>query len=151
MCHGAFAQIDRLRPACAPVGAGAARGQSAPARHAGLADGGVGVITNTSTTAVLIPVVVEIARRIKMHPGRFLLPVAFASMMGGSATLIGTSTNLAASGVLARLGLAPFGVFEFALVGNIRPPSDKNLSKHRSRSPGGFADFIEVVRNVAPS
>lgn len=75
------------------------------------------VITNTSTTAVLIPVVLEIARRIKVHPGRFLMPVAFASMMGGSATLIGTSTNLAASGVLSRLGLAPFGVFEFVLVG----------------------------------
>jgi len=75
------------------------------------------VITNTSTTAVLIPVVLEITRRIKVHPGRFLMPVAFASMMGGSATLIGTSTNLAASGVLSRLGLAPFGVFEFALVG----------------------------------
>ncbi len=75
------------------------------------------VITNTSTTAVLIPVVLEIARRIKMHPARFLMPVAFASMMGGSSTLIGTSTNLAASGVLSRLGLAPFGVFEFALVG----------------------------------
>jgi di/tricarboxylate transporter len=75
------------------------------------------VITNTSTTAVLIPVVLEMAHRIKVHPGRFLMPVAFASMMGGSATLIGTSTNLAASGVLSRLGLAPFGVFEFALVG----------------------------------
>jgi di/tricarboxylate transporter len=75
------------------------------------------VVTNTSTTAVLTPVVLEIARRIKVHPGRFLMPVAFASMMGGSATLIGTSTNLAASGVLSRLGLAPFGVFEFALVG----------------------------------
>lgn len=75
------------------------------------------VVTNTSTTAVLIPVVLELARRIKMHPGRFLMPVAFASMMGGSATLIGTSTNLAASGVMSRLGLAPFGVFEFALVG----------------------------------
>ena len=75
------------------------------------------VITNTSNTAVLTPVTVEIARRIKVHPGRFLMPVAFASMMGGSATLIGTSTNLAASGALSRLGLPPFGVFEFALVG----------------------------------
>jgi len=75
------------------------------------------VITNTSTTAVLIPVVLEISRRIKVHPGRFLMPVAFASMMGGSATLIGTSTNLAASGVMSRLGLASFGVFEFSLVG----------------------------------
>ena len=77
------------------------------------------IMTNTSTTAVLIPAVSDIARRIGVHPGRFLMPVAFASMMGGSATLIGTSTNLAASGVLARLGLEPFGVFEFAAVGLI--------------------------------
>ena len=83
----------------------------------GVSAGMSSVVTNTSTTAVLIPVVLEISRRIKVHPGRFLMPVAFASMMGGSATLIGTSTNLAASGVLSRLGLAPFGVFEFALVG----------------------------------
>ena len=75
------------------------------------------VITNTSTTAVLIPVALETSRRMKMHPGRFLMPVAFASMMGGSATIIGTSTNLAASGVLSRLGLPPFGVFELAPVG----------------------------------
>ncbi len=83
----------------------------------GVSAGLSSIITNTSTTAVLTPVVLEIARRIRMHPGRFLMPVAFASMMGGSATLIGTSTNLAASGVMSRLGLAPFEVFEFALVG----------------------------------
>ncbi|WP_170311865.1 SLC13 family permease [Sulfitobacter sabulilitoris] len=75
------------------------------------------ILTNTSTTAVLIPAVSDIARRAGVHPGRFLMPVAFASMMGGSATLIGTSTNLAGSGAMARLGLEPFGVFEFAAVG----------------------------------
>ncbi len=70
-------------------------------------------ITNTSTTAVLIPAVADISTRTGTHPGRFLMPMAFASMMGGSATLIGTSTNLAASGALARLGLEPFSTFEF--------------------------------------
>ncbi|MBW4706804.1 SLC13 family permease [Roseobacter sp. YSTF-M11] len=75
------------------------------------------VVTNTSTTAVLIPAVSEMARRSGVRPGRFLMPVAFASMMGGSATLIGTSTNLAASGAVSRLGMEPFGVFEFAMVG----------------------------------
>ncbi len=75
------------------------------------------IITNTSTTAVLTPVVLEIASRIKMHPGRFLMPMAFASMMGGPARLVEVPINLAANGVLSRLGLVPFGVFEFALVG----------------------------------
>lgn len=70
-------------------------------------------LTNTSTTAVLIPAATDIAKRTQTHPGRFLMPLAFASMMGGAATLIGTSTNLAASGAIERLGLAPFSMFEF--------------------------------------
>jgi len=72
-----------------------------------------GFLTNTSTTAVLIPAANDVAKRSGTHPGRFLMPLAFASMMGGSATLIGTSTNLAASGAIERLGLAPFATFEF--------------------------------------
>lgn len=74
-------------------------------------------ITNTSTTAILIPAVSDISKRTDVHPGRYLMPLAFASMMGGSATLIGTSTNLAASGAAERLGLEPFSTFEFAAVG----------------------------------
>ncbi|WP_411892710.1 SLC13 family permease [Yoonia sp. SDW83-1] len=70
-------------------------------------------VTNTSTTAVLIPAATDLARRTDTQPRRFLMPLAFASMMGGSATLIGTSTNLAASGVIERFGLEPFSTFEF--------------------------------------
>ncbi len=70
-------------------------------------------VTNTSTTAILIPAANDLARRTDTQPRRFLMPLAFASMMGGSATLIGTSTNLAASGVIERLGLEPFSTFEF--------------------------------------
>lgn len=77
------------------------------------------VFTNTSTTAVLIPVVTDIAKRTGLSPKRLLMPVAFASMMGGSATLIGTSTNLATSGALVRSGHPPFAMFEFAVVGII--------------------------------
>ncbi len=72
-----------------------------------------GFLTNTSTTAVLIPAANDVAKRSGLPPGRFLMPLAFASMMGGSATLIGTSTNLAASGAIERMGLAPFATFEF--------------------------------------
>lgn len=72
-----------------------------------------GFLTNTSTTAVLIPAATDVAKRTGVHPRRYLMPLAFASMMGGSATLIGTSTNLAASGAIARMGLDPFSTFEF--------------------------------------
>ncbi len=46
-----------------------------------------------------------------------LIPLAFASMLGGTCTLIGTSTNLAASGLIQRMGMEPFSLFEFLVVG----------------------------------
>ncbi|WP_137700169.1 SLC13 family permease [Marimonas lutisalis] len=75
------------------------------------------IFSNTSTTAVMMPVAIAAARRAKTEPARFLMPIAFASMMGGSATLIGTSTNLAMSGAITQAGLDPFGLFEFFWVG----------------------------------
>ena len=45
------------------------------------------------------------------------MPVAFAAMLGGCCTLIGTSTNVAASALLSRRGMEPFGLFEFLPVG----------------------------------
>lgn len=77
------------------------------------------VLSNTNTTAILIPPAMETARRAGISASRILMPLAFASMLGGSATLIGTSTNLAGSGMVERLGLAPFSLFEFLLLGAI--------------------------------
>ena len=77
------------------------------------------IVTNTSTTAILIPAINDISKRTHVRPARFLMPAAIASMMGGSATLIGTSTNIAASGATERLGLDPFTMFEFTGVGLI--------------------------------
>ncbi|WP_296428521.1 SLC13 family permease [Yoonia sp.] len=76
-------------------------------------------ISNTNTTAILMPAAVETARHAKTSASRMLMPLAFASMLGGSSTLIGTSTNLAGSGMVAQLGLEPFSLFEFAAVGAI--------------------------------
>lgn len=59
----------------------------------------------------------ETARRAKMSASRILMPLAFASMLGGSATLTRTSTNLASSGLIERLDLEPFSLFEFLGVG----------------------------------
>lgn len=75
------------------------------------------VFSNTTTTAVMMPIATGAAKRAKTDPGRFLMPLAFASMMGGSATLIGTSANLAANSAITRMGLAPYGLFEFFWVG----------------------------------
>jgi di/tricarboxylate transporter len=74
-------------------------------------------MNNTVVTAVFIPVVLAVARRSKLAPSKLLIPVAYAAMLGGCCTLIGTSTNLAASSFLVRQGIEPFGLFEFLPIG----------------------------------
>ncbi|RTR29025.1 SLC13 family permease [Deinococcus radiophilus] len=75
------------------------------------------VTSNTATTAVFLPVMYALSRRTGEHVGRVMMPLAFASILGGSITLIGTSTNLVVSGFLPQLGLEPLGFFELAWVG----------------------------------
>jgi di/tricarboxylate transporter len=74
-------------------------------------------INNTTTTAVALPAVLGVCRRSKLSPSQVLIPLAFASILGGTCTLIGTSTNVAASGYLLETGLRPFTLFEFLPVG----------------------------------
>jgi di/tricarboxylate transporter len=74
-------------------------------------------MNNTTTTAVLMPAVLGVCRRSKVSASKVLIPLAYASMLGGTCTLIGTSTNVAASGYIKTAGLAPFSMFEFLPVG----------------------------------
>ncbi len=74
-------------------------------------------LSSTGTVAVMLPVVIAIARSRGISPSRLLIPLAFASLLGGMQTLIGTPPNLIASNTLAQAGLEPFGFFEFTPVG----------------------------------
>jgi di/tricarboxylate transporter len=74
-------------------------------------------MNNTTTTAVLMPAVLGLCKRSKVSPGKILIPLAYASMLGGTCTLIGTSTNVAASAYIRSAGLVPFSMFEFLPVG----------------------------------
>jgi di/tricarboxylate transporter len=74
-------------------------------------------MSNVVTTAVLMPAVIGIARRIRQPVSRFLMPLAFGAVLGGKVTLIGSSTNLAVNGLLPRYGMAPFSMFEFSPLG----------------------------------
>ena len=76
-------------------------------------------MNNTTVTAVLLAPVMAMARRRKLSPSKFLMPLAFASILGGTCTLIGTSTNVAVSGYLAQAGLQEIGFFELTPVGLI--------------------------------
>lgn len=75
-----------------------------------------GVLSNTGTAAILIPVVVGIATKSGFARSRLLMPLVFAAAMGGNLSLIGAPGNLIAQGVLEQVNLK-FGFFEYAKVG----------------------------------
>jgi di/tricarboxylate transporter len=83
----------------------------------GLSGTSAGVINNTPVVAMMIPMAVNIARKTKTSPSKLLMPISFASMLGGMLTLIGTSTSILASDVSARLLDHPFSMFEFTALG----------------------------------
>ncbi|MFP5380602.1 MAG: SLC13 family permease, partial [Vicinamibacteria bacterium] len=76
-------------------------------------------INNTAAVAVMVPLVGRMAKRAKQSVSKLLMPLSFAAMLGGTMTLIGTSTNLLASALKADAGLGPFGMFEFTKAGVI--------------------------------
>ncbi len=76
-------------------------------------------VNNTPIVAVFIPVVIQIAHAAKMNPAKLLIPLSFASIMGGMCTLIGTSTNLLINGIALEAGLEPIGIFEMSPLGLI--------------------------------
>ncbi len=76
-----------------------------------------GFINNTPVVAVLMPVAARLARDSKHTASKLLMPLSFFAMLGGTLTVIGTSTNLLGNALLPRYGLEPFGFFSFTLVG----------------------------------
>ena len=76
-------------------------------------------MSSTGVVAIFIPVVLSMAREAGMSPRRLLLPLAFASLIGGMLTLIGTPPNIAASRALVDAGLEGFSFFDFMPVGGV--------------------------------
>jgi len=78
-----------------------------------------GFLNNTAVVAIFIPLLVDLCRRFHLSPSKFMMPLSYAAIAGGTLTVIGTSTNLLVSAIAEGYGLEPFGMFEFTALGSI--------------------------------
>jgi di/tricarboxylate transporter len=74
-------------------------------------------INNTAVVAVFLPIVEDWCKKQGISPSKLLIPLSYATVLGGMITLIGTSTNILASGVSKKLGYGEFGLFQFTSLG----------------------------------
>lgn len=75
-------------------------------------------LNNTAVVAMLVPAISDWARKLRLSPSKLMLPFNYATILGGTCTLIGTSTNLVVSGLVLSSGkLSPIGLFDITWIG----------------------------------
>ncbi len=78
-----------------------------------------GFLNNTPVVVIFIPIMAALAKEFKLSTSRVMMPLSFASILGGMTTLIGSSTNLLVSGILIELGYESLGFFDFSVPGMV--------------------------------
>jgi len=122
-------------------------------------------VNNTPVVVIFIPVIIQIAHASGQSPSKMLIPLSFASIFGGTCTLIGTSTNILVSGIAEKSGLEGFGIFDsmgmglvFVVIGTLymifigdkllpqrTPENDLDAKFHVSE----YLTEIELLENAA--
>jgi len=97
-----------------------------------------GFMNNVGAMALLMPIAIQLADRLKLPPGRVLMPLAFGTILGGMTTMIGTPPNLIVSGFRAEMGTDGFAMFDFTPVGI-------------AVAAGGIIFIILAGRHLVPS
>lgn len=78
-----------------------------------------GVINNTAVVSVFLPIIEDLCRQQRISVSKLLMPLSFATILGGMMTVVGTSTSVLASGLSAKLGYGEFSLFQFTAMGFI--------------------------------
>lgn len=136
--------VDRLAQAVMPRGAGPVVGVAA---LAGIGAALSAFMNNVGAMALLMPVAIQLARRWEVPPSHVLMPLAFATILGGMTTLIGTPSNLIVSGFREQEGSGAFAMFDFTPVGLVVAVAGlifiALVGRHLvpSRKQGGLKEF----------
>ncbi len=131
-----------------------------------LVTAGIGAfVSNTGTVALMLPIVVSMAMSSNINVSRLLMPLAFASSMGGMMTLIGTPPNLVIQNTLVEAGYKPLTFFSFTPVGLVSimvglavliplskifltKKTDKNTRKQKNKSLHELAGEYQISKNL---
>lgn len=127
-----------------------------------LITGGISAFINTTAVVIVfIKIISELSKRFNISQSKLLLPISFAGILGGSCTLMGTSTNLIVNSVAIDLGAERFSFFEFSLFGLVFLivgivvvtiasrwlPKDKKENLQESYDLGNFVTTVEIKEN----
>ena len=74
-------------------------------------------VNNTPLVVVMLPIFMQLSKQLSISPSKLMIPLSYMTILGGTVTLVGTSTNLVVDGVAQKAGLEPFGIFELTPIG----------------------------------